>query len=536
MHFNKSLKSIWIAASVFVLAALLNGCNDEDHSKPDLNDVKSAVQKLYGECPLWTLSSVRRIDGAPNQNGYEISYSFVLTMKDPGVLVGRPANASKEDNLHVAASMFGDSSDPCFYGLFPLAAAAHQAQLPLSNSYQGSGDRIFAQSEQGWHLNASPVNPRDMATYDQFGPIDDAAAAALQASSADADAGASARTGAVNGGQSIFHRLNMLVMSLLHIGGSHSDEPTSATTQAADVAAASANSAPAASQAEQVANTAAVTNTASVAAPSDASATTADMVSVPAAPLAVAPTASTAAPAVSASTTSPAQDGANGDQAEVASQVQAAKLQLLVQKAQAEFDTAQYRSAVATAEAILLLDPDNTQAQQLRSKALRLASKQATAPAIRAQPPKPTVTQAPTTAPTAPPVQQPASHPLGVAELEGDWRGTYQCGPYVGSGTVSDPNAWTRHIAMTVRNGQATLVRQSTGERAFREVLSGNVAADLSLHLTGTGQNAVSQHPWSDDFVGHFAGTTEQATFQADGALSNWLGEKFRTCQLALSR
>lgn len=48
---------------------------------------------------------------------------------------------------------------------------------------------------------------------------------------------------------------------------------------------------------------------------------------------------------------------------------QTAKLQPLLRKVQDEYRHAQYGDAVATAEAILLLDPANTQAQQLRASA-----------------------------------------------------------------------------------------------------------------------------------------------------------------------
>jgi len=85
---------------------------------------------------------------------------------------------------------------------------------------------------------------------------------------------------------------------------------------------------------------------------------------------------------------------------------------------------------------------------------------------------------------------------------------------------------------MTVRNGQVTLVRQSYGERAFQEVLSGSVLPDLSLHLGGTGQRVGAKHPWSADFMGRFNDTTDQAS----GALSDWHREEFRACRLALSR
>jgi hypothetical protein len=88
---------------------------------------------------------------------------------------------------------------------------------------------------------------------------------------------------------------------------------------------------------------------------------------------------------------------------------------------------------------------------------------------------------------------------------------------------------------MTVHNGQATLVRQLDGERAFQEVLSGHLLPDLSLHLGGTGQRVGAKHPWSTGFMGRFSGTADQATFEASGTLSDWHGNEFRACRLAFS-
>jgi hypothetical protein len=239
-----------------------------------------------------------------------------------------------------------------------------------------------------------------------------------------------------------------------------------------------------------------------------------------------------ATPVADASNPLAAQSDTNADQPMSASQAPANKLQLLLHRAQYEFGSAQYQSAVATAEAILLLDPTNMQAQQLRAKALRLVQRTAQLPpsvSTRGEAP------APTLAPASPP-PQPATHPLGTVDLDGDWHGTYQCGPYIGSGTESNPDAWTWHVTMTMRNGQATLVRQRDGDRGIREVLSGDVMSDLSLHLGGTGQRIGAKHPWSTEFLGRFGGTINHTTFQASGTLSNWHGEETRACRLLLSR
>ncbi|MBN3802178.1 hypothetical protein GXB81_03790 [Paraburkholderia sp. Ac-20336] len=518
MHANISATGLRVIASAIAVTTLLGGCSGEDHLKPDLADVKTALQERYGECPLWTLSSVRRIDGAPNADGYEVSYSFVLTLKDLAVLTGHGANVSQTDAQHVAAVTLGDTSDPCFYGAFPLAVAISQEQAPLPRSYQGTGDRVFVQSEQGWHLNTAPPNPRDRSIYDQFAPIDDTTATALEASSADADAGPPAGNGEAGRTQSIFHRLNLFVLSLFRGGGSHSDDVANVQASATAVAPASATSdpAPIASPVENAASVAAAD--AASAASVTAVAASASVVSQP-----VSPEAASSVPVTGASEASPKQADAGSDQA--------AKLQLLLRKAQDQYRHAQYGDAVATAEAVLLLDPASTRAQQLRATARRAGQEAA----AKASPPPATApVQTPTLATTLAP--RPENRTLVLADLEGDWYGTYECGPYGGSGSVPDPDAWSRRVRLTIRNGQARLVRQSHGEHPYREVLAGTVAADLTLQLSGIGQYADAQHAWATVFTGRFAGTTEQPAFQADGVLTNWHGEKTRACRLALGR
>jgi hypothetical protein len=232
--------------------------------------------------------------------------------------------------------------------------------------------------------------------------------------------------------------------------------------------------------------------------------------------------------------TMPVQGGVTVDPAAVSPQAQLEKLPLLLRRAQDEFHRAQYPSAVATAEAVLLLDPANTRAQQLRARALRLEQE----PTARVSPPRAIASAQPPTPPLTQvtPAPQPANRTLVLADLEGDWHGTYQCSASSGSGSVHDPDAWSHRVRLTVRNGQAQLVRQSHGEHPYREVLSGTVANDLTLQLGGNGQYADAQHAWTSAFTGRFAGTTEQPAFRADGTLTNWHGEKTRTCHLALGR
>ena len=49
---------------------------------------------------------------------------------------------------------------------------------------------------------------------------------------------------------------------------------------------------------------------------------------------------------------------------------------------------------------------------------------------------------------------------------------------------MPDPDGWSHRAGLTIHNGQAQFVRQSHGEHPYREVLTGTVAADLTLQLS----------------------------------------------------
>ena len=528
MRIQTTLRKSRLIAPAIAFGILLGGCDRLDTSKPDAGEVQEAVQQVYGSCPIWSVSDVQKDNGVPVQ-GREIplyagQLSFTVSLK---VASDEAANAVLRQN---AAA--------CVY---PLISGGLARIHPSQNQrYRVSLQLLFARADRGWSvLVPMPDTAAVINLYNRLGISVIAQVAPLTSTGAPTNAQEGTATDTGNPG--IIHRLNLAVMSLLHIGRSRPDGSND-TDGAASGAAPSAGSGTVAtaSSANPLESSAPVADAASAAASGNASDTaetaSAALAAVPAASSSASPVAVPAsAPVVDAPVASASQSDAGADRAAIASQVQAAKLQLLMQKAQDAMNAAQYQSAVATAETILLLDPDNVQAQQLRAKALRLTQRTQAA-VTRPVPSTPPVVDSPPA--LLPPAQQPVARPLAEADLEGDWHGTYQCGPYIGSGSgsVADPDAWTRHVKMSVHNGQATLVRQSERDATFKEVISGNVLPDLSLHLGGTGQRAGDRHPWNTDFMGQFNGTTGPATFQASGTLSNWRREEFRACRLALSR
>lgn len=432
MHANKSLKNLYCTAPLFVLGALLGGCNDEDHSKPGLNEVTTAVREQYGTCPQWTIGKVTRLDGAPanvdHMATYLVKYSFIASLKrtDTAELTSEIIQAQ------IVSNGSGTAVDTCTSAMTALLQNARQSNSSLATRYRVTGYGGFTRTESGWHL---------LDEVDAVGVLSvEPSPAAVEA---DADDGATDQQ------RGIFHRLKLLVRSLFH----RDSRP--------DALAVAGN-------------------------PSSA-------IALP----------SSIEPAVASSVA-----GQN------ASNVASAP-------APASSNDVSARFAAATASAQIATPSTDTSAA---------------ATAVEAS--SPSLAETHPVAQTATPssASQSVARPITAPDLEGDWQGTYQCGPYIGSGSVSDPDAWKAQVTMTVHNGQATLVRQSGGGAPLREVLAGNVLPDLSLPLTGTGQNVGADHPWYVDFMGRFGGSAGAATFQASGTLSDWHRDESRACRLTLSR
>lgn len=429
MHANKSLKNLCCIAPLFVLGALLGGCNDGDHSKPGLNEVTTAVREQYGTCPQWTIGRVTRLDGAPanvdHTATYLVKYSFIASLKSTDIA----KLTSDVIQAQIVSNASGTAVDACTSAMTALLQNARQSNSGLATQYRITGYGGFTRTESGWHL---------LDEADAVGVL------GVEPSPAGVEAGAD--DGAADQQQGVFHRLNQLVLSLFHRDSRTDAQAIAGNPSGAVALAAGSEPAVAGQTASNVAS----------------------------------------APALAAS-----------DDVSAGSAVPAPAL--------AQITT----SSTATSAAASVIDASS---------------------------PSPAETQPAAQTATPSSASQAAARPITASDLEGDWRGAYQCGPYIGSGSVSGPDAWTAQVTMTVHNGQATLVRQSGGDAPFREVLAGNVLPDLSLPLTGTGQNVGAEHPWYVDFMGRFGGSAGAATFQASGTLSDWHRDESRACRLLLSR
>ena len=129
------------------------------------------------------------------------------------------------------------------------------------------------------------------------------------------------------------------------------------------------------------------------------------------------------------------------------------------------------------------------------------------------------------------------SKAVANASLQGTWAGSYQCGPYLGpqQARVANRNGWTVPAQLTVQGVQATLAR---GDASYREVLSGDIDAGLSVQLNGQGKMTESSAaPWTTRALGHFvmASAQQPARFQGTASLSS-NGVPLRECTFEFAK
>jgi hypothetical protein len=512
------------------LSAALVGCSD--NSKPGLAQVKELVAERFGQCPQWSISDVQRIDGAPNPGGYEVSYSFVLAFKDGP---DAPDEVSGDIRCDFGQGPDGTLRVPPDVELYMFTQWQHgqtQNLAPFHTRFLGAGDTEFVKSELGWHgrdrVTGKDVTftPIDASLVDPASASSPGQSTAATSPAPDADTSQTSSASNQDDGAGFRQRIARWIASMLGVSHNVSPDNTApapapaSTTVAAGPTDAlpSLASAPVASPA-MTAEVAALEPSAPLQATASPAAD-AGSVSVASAPIAV------SQPQVADQTVKP-----DPDKGALEAQVRAAKLQLLVANGQDQLDTGRYESAIATAQAVLLLDPDNVAAQQLRDAARSSLQKRAQAAPAKPQP-HAVATRAPE--PVAPAVVAVRT----AADFDGNWRGTFSCGDYVGLGTVPHPTGFTQRASMTIRQGHVTLLRSGGGANAFEEELQGDIQPDLSLRLNGEGHYTdTSQKPWTALYTGRFSADANQpAALKLNGEILTWRGDLSRPCEVTLSR
>lgn len=131
-----------------------------------------------------------------------------------------------------------------------------------------------------------------------------------------------------------------------------------------------------------------------------------------------------------------------------------------------------------------------------------------------------------------PPVGRTASiSPARGGALSGSWAGAYRCGRWLGAGTVRNAEGFTVRAELSLKDGKATLVR---GDGNYREMLTGEIAADSTLVLRGQGHMNNTPHlPWHTQVMGSFS-LPGRERFVGSARLTGTDGLPARDCTLEL--
>lgn len=130
---NKAMGIAIMLGSICVLSA----CGQ---SKPGASDIEPYVMAELSNCPLWSVSDVRKVDGIATDDSYQVDFSAKLTLRaTPEKTLRRYVDHGKE------AAYLG-----CHFVIAQLMDV-HIRGLP-TKKYGISGAGELVKSESGWRL------------------------------------------------------------------------------------------------------------------------------------------------------------------------------------------------------------------------------------------------------------------------------------------------------------------------------------------------------------------------------------------------
>ncbi|MFZ6656540.1 hypothetical protein [Undibacterium sp. TJN19] len=154
-YFAGGCQLIAAIGAVLSLTACGNG-------KPGASDIEPYIKNVLGQCELWTVSDVRKVDGIEEGKSYRVDFTAALTLKQS------PEQARQSYIQH--------KMDPSWIGchtyISNLAVLnANQDKAELVKQYNVSGFGMLIKSEQGWrlvgdnlHLEFAPASGSENAT------------------------------------------------------------------------------------------------------------------------------------------------------------------------------------------------------------------------------------------------------------------------------------------------------------------------------------------------------------------------------------
>lgn len=111
--------------------------------KPSSSDIEPYIKNALGQCELWTVSDVRKVDGIEEGKSYRVDFTATLSMKQS------PEQAFQSYLQH--------KMDPSWIGCHTYISnlaimSASRDKVELVKKYEVSGFGMLIKSEQGWRL------------------------------------------------------------------------------------------------------------------------------------------------------------------------------------------------------------------------------------------------------------------------------------------------------------------------------------------------------------------------------------------------
>jgi len=123
-------------------ACILSACGQ---SKPGASDIEPYVMAELSNCPLWTVSDVRKVDGIATEDSYQVDFSAKLTLNATPEETSRAYVAHERDTAYLG----------CHLVISQLVDVRLRG-LP-TKKYDISGAGELVKSESGWRLRGELV-------------------------------------------------------------------------------------------------------------------------------------------------------------------------------------------------------------------------------------------------------------------------------------------------------------------------------------------------------------------------------------------
>lgn len=140
--FFPTMHEVVRGAIILSSACILSACGQ---SKPGASDIEPYVMAELSNCPLWSVSDVRKVDGIAAEDSYQVDFSAKLTLKATPEETSRAYMAHERDRAYLG----------CHFVIAQLVDVRIRG-LP-TKKYDISGAGELVKSESGWRLRGELV-------------------------------------------------------------------------------------------------------------------------------------------------------------------------------------------------------------------------------------------------------------------------------------------------------------------------------------------------------------------------------------------